>query len=151
MTAPRQLRSGTQRHSNTHRWMQWRILITLIGSLAIAWPLAGYAQQPKAPLKRVGFLSTLACPHPLHYAIFNRLAELGWNEGQNYVVDCVSTVGRLDQLPALARELVSRHPEALLATPATVVRALKKETTTIPIVMMSTSDPVGNGIVTNLA
>jgi putative ABC transport system substrate-binding protein len=66
-------------------------------------------------------------------------------------LDQLSALARLDQLPALARELVSRRPDVLLGTHYTFIKALKQETTTIPIVMLWTSDPVQNGLVTNLA
>src|SRR5262249_57167297 len=61
------------------------------------------------------------------------------------------TVGRLNQLPAVARELVSRQPDVLSAASIPLIRALKQATTTIPIVMLSTPEPVRTGIVTNLA
>jgi putative ABC transport system substrate-binding protein len=57
----------------------------------------------------------------------------------------------LDQLPALARELVSRRPDVLIATPHALVTALKQETTTIPIVMLAGWEPVRLGFVTSLA
>jgi putative ABC transport system substrate-binding protein len=127
-----------------------REFITLAGGIA-AWPLAARAQQPKpAPMKRIGVLSIGQCPVPPN-PVRRRLVELGWIEGQTVVTDCVSTAGRLDQLPALARELVSRHPDVLVAAPNPLVEALKQETTTIPIVMATTPEPVRTGIVTNLA
>jgi putative tryptophan/tyrosine transport system substrate-binding protein len=132
--------------------MKRRALITLIGGLAIAWPLTCYTQQSTAaPPKRVGVLAVFGCPIAPNWLAARRLAELGWIEGQNFVFDCVSTVGHLDQLPALARELVSRRPDVLVATPSNLVRALKQETTTIPIVMLTPADPVRNGLVTSLA
>ena len=114
--------------------------MTLIGGLAIAWPLASYAQEPKQPLKRIGFLSAFV-PFPLQpdNLIVRRLGELGWIEGQNFLFECVSAVGRLDQLPALARELVSRRPDVLMAVLYNFVSALKQETTTIPIVTLGGS------------
>jgi putative ABC transport system substrate-binding protein len=131
--------------------MKRRKLITLIGGLAIAWPLASYAQQPKQPLKRVGFLSSITpCPLAPDTPFVRGLAELGWSEGQNLVFECVSAVGHyghLDQIAALAHELVSRRPDVLIAGPIPFLRALKRETTTIPIVMISTgatSDLVNN-------
>src|SRR5262249_5985948 len=130
--------------------MKRRKLITLIGGLAIAWPLASYAQQPKQPLKRVGTLAVLPCPQP-NSPVARRLGELGWIEGRTIAFDCVSTVGGLDQVPVLARELVSRRPDVLIASPYTYVIALKQETTTIPIVMLSGWEPVQLGLVTSLA
>jgi len=132
--------------------MKWRKFITLISGLAIAWPLASYAQQPKQPLKRVGILAAVVrCPLPPDYSVVLRLAELGWIEGQNFIFDCVSSVGRIDQVPALARELVSRRPDVLMANPRTFVSALKRETTTIPIVMLGTWEPVRLGLINSLA
>src|SRR5262245_11704911 len=119
MTTPKQNRTETQRHSHTHRWVGWRKLITLIGGLAIAWPLASYAQQPKQPPKRVGILAFLVpCPIQPDSLVVRRLGELGWNEGKNFFLDCVSAVGRVDQVPALARELALRSPDVLVAAPS---------------------------------
>src|SRR5262249_15656868 len=127
-------------------------LITLVGGLAIAWPLASYAQQPNQTLKRVGIIASLGpCPLKPDVPFIRRLGRLGWNEVQNIVIDCVSTIGRLDQVPALARELVSRRPDVLMAGNSPFITELKHETTTIPIVMLGSGDPVGYGLVTNLA
>jgi len=57
----------------------------------------------------------------------------------------------LDQIPALARELVSRRLDVLMATNSIAIRELKQETTTIPIVMVGAADPLGYGLVTNIA
>src|SRR5215471_5437047 len=70
--------------------MGWRKFMRLIGGLAIAWPLASYAQEPKQPLKRVGVLAPIPCPLQPDNLAVRRLAELGWIEGQNIVFDCVS-------------------------------------------------------------
>ena len=133
--------------------MKRRKLISLIGGLAIAWSLACYAQQPNpSSPKRVGILTQqVRCPIPTYTPITRRLAELGWIEGRNFVFDCVSTVDHLDQLPALARELVSRSPDVIMAAPTIFVMALKQETTTIPIVMYGTWEPVRLGVITSLA
>jgi putative tryptophan/tyrosine transport system substrate-binding protein len=125
--------------------------MALIGGLAIAWSLASYAQQPITPLKRIGILTALGCPIPPDSPITRRLAELGWVEGQTIVFDCVSTIGRMDQVPALARDLVSRRPDALTAGPFEFVSALKRETTTIPIVMLAGWEPVRLGLITSFA
>jgi putative ABC transport system substrate-binding protein len=96
--------------------MRRREFMALIGGFAIAWSLASYAQQPKQPLKRVGIIASLGpCPLKPDNIVVRRLGELGWVEGRNFVFDCVSAVGRIDQVPALARELVSRRPDVLMA------------------------------------
>jgi putative tryptophan/tyrosine transport system substrate-binding protein len=131
--------------------MYRRKLITLIGCLAIAWPLVSYAQQPKQPLKHVGLLAQNQCPLKPDNPIVRRLGELGWVEGQTIVFDCVSAFGRVDQVPGLARELVSWHPDVLMAGPFNYISALKQETTTIPIVMLAGWEPIRMGFITSLA
>jgi putative ABC transport system substrate-binding protein len=133
--------------------MKRRMLISLIGGLAIALPLACYAQQPLAPPKRVGLISTAdtPCPLPSDHPIRRRLAELGWIAEQNIVFDCVSTVGRIDQGPAIARELVSRRPDVLMADVYFYVSALMQETATIPIVMLNVWEPVRLSLITSFA
>jgi putative ABC transport system substrate-binding protein len=128
---------------------RWKV-ISLIAGLAIAWPVASYAQDPNRPLKRVGVLVQIECPRAEGNWSFI-FEKLRWIAGQNFVFDCVSTVGRLGQLPALARELASRRPDVLIAGSWTFVRALKQETTTIPIVMFGTWEPVRLGLITSLA
>ena len=136
--------------------MKRRAFITLVIGLAIAWSLTSYAQQPKQPLKRVGVLTQYGCPlqpdniQPDNIVV-RRLGELGWIEGQTIVFDCVSAVGGIDQVPALARELVSRRPDVLIANPWLFVSALKRETTTIPIVMLATLEPVRSGLIGSFA
>ena len=128
------------------------MFIALIGGLAIAWPLPSYAQQPKQPLKSIGVLAAqVPCPLQPDDLIVRRLGELGWVEGQNLAFDCVSAIGRIDQVLALARELVSRRPDVLMAAPHHFVSALRQETTTIPIVMPGTWEPVRLGLITSLA
>jgi ABC-type uncharacterized transport system substrate-binding protein len=117
--------------------MMRRAFITLIGCLAIAWPLACYAQALNQPLKRVGVLAQYGCVFKPDDPLVARLAELGWVEERNFVFECVSAVGRSDQVPALARELVSRRPDVLAGPGWNFVSALKQETTTIPIVMLA--------------
>jgi putative tryptophan/tyrosine transport system substrate-binding protein len=131
--------------------MKRRAFMRLISGLAIAWPLASHAQELKQPLKRMGVLAQFGCPIRPDDRGRLRLAELGWIEGRNFVYDCVSSVDRIDQVPALARELVSRRPDVLMAGPFHFVSALKQETATIPIVMLATWEPVRLGLITSFA
>ena len=152
MTTSGQIRIGAQRQSYAGRWMGRRKFITLIGGSAISWPLASYALQPRGLPKRIGALSAYSqCPLRPDNPAVRALGELGWIEGQNFVFDCVSSVDRVDQVPALARDLVSRRPDVLIAGPWTHVIALKQQTTTIPIVMVTGLEPERLGLVASLA
>ena len=83
--------------------MRRREFIALLISTAIGWPLTAAAQQLQpTPPKRVGFLDLFyGCPVPPDNPMLRRLRELGWIEGQTFVFDCVSAVGRLDQTALL--------------------------------------------------
>jgi putative ABC transport system substrate-binding protein len=152
MTTSGQIRIGAQRQSYAGRWMGRRKFIKLIGGSAISWPLASYALQPKRLLKHIGVLAAFGpCPFRPDNPVVRALAELGWIEEQNFVFDCVSSVDRGDQVPALARELVSRRPDVLIAGPWIHVIALKQQTTTIPIVMVTGLEPERLGLVASLA
>jgi putative ABC transport system substrate-binding protein len=143
--------------------MKLRKLITLIGGLAIAWSPTCYAQQSQSgPPKRIALLSRFECPLPddpilrtglrsFWEILHRRLEELGWIEGRTIAFECVSMVGRWDQLPALAREVVSKRPDVLIAVAPAAVMALKGETPAIPIVMINTPEPERMGLITNLA
>jgi len=131
------------------RTLKWQLML-LLAALASALSSARAQNMPPS-LKRIGILNSFACPVTADSPSRRRLAELGWVEGKNFVYDCVSTVGRLEKIEQLAAELVARHPDVIGANPVPFVRALKLATTTIPIVMLATPDPVGTGLVTNLA
>ena len=79
------------------------------------------------------------------------LRELGYAEGKNIVIEYRYAEGKLDQLPALAAELVRLKVDVILTSGAASTRPAKKATNTIPIVMAQDNDPVGNGFVASLA
>jgi len=108
--------------------------------------------QPAGKRSRVGVLLNLYSPDaepPL--AFREKLRGLGYVEGQNLVIDWRYQLGRSDRLPTLAAELVRLNPDVLVADVTVAIRAAMRVTTTIPIVMASSADAVGSGLVTNLA
>ena len=125
-----------------------RQFITLLGSAA-AWPVTARAQQR---MQVVGFL-TLWSPGdtpPRTREFAQGLKEAGFVEGQNVVFESRFASGKVDQLPALAAELVRRRVDAfyVVGPPATI--AAKAATATIPIVFGMGEDPVKEGVVASL-
>jgi putative ABC transport system substrate-binding protein len=109
--------------------------------------VSSQAQQP-GKMTRVGFLGTGPAPTPATpYAPLREfrqgLDELGYVDGRDVVIETRWAEGRLDQLPALAAELVGLRVDILVGVGAVVARAAKSATTTIPIVMAVVIDPVG--------
>jgi putative ABC transport system substrate-binding protein len=87
---------------------------------------------------------------PYRGALFGRLAELGYREGHNLVIERRFAEGKFDRLPALAAELVALKPDVMLAGGTNAALAASKATRTIPIVFVAVADPVGMGIIKTL-
>jgi putative ABC transport system substrate-binding protein len=77
--------------------------------------------------------------------------DLGWTEGKNVEYRFVYADDAADRLDALAGELIRQRVEVIAAGTAAATRALQRATKTIPIVMASSNNPVGNGFVASLA
>jgi putative tryptophan/tyrosine transport system substrate-binding protein len=130
--------------------MRRREFIRLVGAAATTWPLTAGAQSGR--VQRVGFLfaGTLSL-RPQAQGFWRALRELGYIDGQNVVVDVREARGNIEQLPKLASELVSTHPDVLVAVTTPGVAAAKNATQSIPIVMAIVANPLENGFVKNLA
>ena len=131
--------------------MKRRDVITLLGGAA-AWPLRAGAQQA-GKVYRIGVLEMTSATLNVAnvYALRAGLRQLGYFEGQNLVIEYRSADGRDDRFPGLARELLDLKVDVIVTrgTPAAI--AAKNATSTVPVVMAASGDPVGTGLVTSLS
>jgi putative tryptophan/tyrosine transport system substrate-binding protein len=131
--------------------MRRREFIAALG--AVAWPLAGRAQQ-RDRMPRIGVLMPYDENDPLAKArlsVFTQaFADLGWTDGRNVRMDLRWATDDTDRIRALAQELVGSQSDIVLAGSTTAIIALQRETRTIPIVFANVVDPITNGIVTRL-
>ena len=134
--------------------MNRRDIIAVLGSAAVAWPLAARAQQSERT-RRIGVLMNTAADEPESQArlaaFMQGLQESGWAIGRNLRVDYRWGMGDLARLHQDAAELVALRPEVILAGVGATTQALQQATRTVPIVMAQGIDPVGNGYVESLA
>jgi putative tryptophan/tyrosine transport system substrate-binding protein len=124
-----------------------------IAGLAAAWPVVAGAQQADR-VRRIGVLISGDENDPVFkprvFAFTQALADLGWTEGHNVRMDLRWGGGDINQIRALAQELVGLQPDIIVTngTPESV--AVQRETRTIPIVFANALDPVASGLVARL-
>jgi putative tryptophan/tyrosine transport system substrate-binding protein len=128
--------------------MRRREFIALVGGGALAWPLAGRAQEPGRTY-RVGAVSVNPPNAPIIVAMFDGLRRLGFIEGQNLTIDW-RTYGPSADLVSEFEALVKTQPNVIYAGGIASIRAAQKATTTIPILGFY-DDMVGSGLVSSLA
>jgi putative ABC transport system substrate-binding protein len=127
-----------------------RTFMALVSGGLLAAPLAAEAQQTR--VYRVGvLLQGVPLPPGTQYMSQRMLHDLGYVEGRNLVFDRRYAEGKNERFASLAAELVAAKPDIIIAdsTPAGI--AAKRATTTIPIVLINVSDPVGAGLVASLS
>jgi putative ABC transport system substrate-binding protein len=135
--------------------MRRREFITLVGGAAASWPLNVRGEQ-REPMRRIGILmhtsgDDLESRRRIT-TLLQALQKLGWTDGQNVRIDYRWAAGDTDRARVFAKELIELKPDVLFANgspqaPAALVQA----TRSIPIVFVNISDPVGAGLVANLA
>jgi putative ABC transport system substrate-binding protein len=131
-----------------------RLAAALLSLAFLAAPLAAKAQEAKAwKLVRIGRLSPLSADTdaPNLDAFRKGLRDLGWIEGQHFTIHARFADGRAERLPKLAAELVRQAVDIILTGSNPGALAAQHATTTIPIVMVTTGDPVAAGLVASLA
>jgi putative ABC transport system substrate-binding protein len=132
--------------------MQRREFITLLGCAAVMWSRAALAQQPGVPV--IGSLST-GSPDDLSpdiAAAFARgLVEMGYVVGNNVTIERRWAQGKYDRLPELAQELVRLNPALITVGGNVAALAVRRATSTIPIVFNIASDPVKLGLAKSFA
>ena len=125
--------------------------ILFAGALLAVAVTAEAQQQKKIP--RIGVLvPTSPSIYAARIKAFQQgLREHGYIEGKNIMLEYRYAEGKADRFPELATELVGLKVDVIVTGPEVAVRAVKKASSTIPIVFTSVADPVGSGIVASLA
>jgi putative ABC transport system substrate-binding protein len=132
--------------------MRRRDFISLLGGTAATWPLSVRAQLP-GKVWHIGMLDTTPLErNAANIDAFRQgLAQLGYVEGQNFNIYYRSADGRIDRFSELADEMVRRTVDLIVTRGTPAALAAKNATSTIPIVMAASGEPVGVGLVKSLA
>ena len=134
--------------------MKEKVAVSVVVILVLAsfWPAE--AQQTTKAIPRIGFISstgTAESPSPLFEAFRQGLRDLDYVDGKNIVIVHRYAEGRLDRMPPFVHEFVQQKVDVIVGVNNVVIRAAKEATKTIPIVMISSVDPVVAGYVESFA
>ena len=127
-------------------------LLTLVLFLALKIPSG--AQQTTKSLPKIGIILTIGkpdAPSPTYEAYKAGLRDMGYIEGKNIVIERRYAEGRLDRMAPFVQEFVQQKVDVILGVNNVIIRAAKEATKTIPIVMISSVDPVAAGYVETFA
>ena len=128
--------------------------VLVLGAATAAWPAIARAQAP-GQLQRVGILMESTDREPVaHENLATFVAAfraLGWSEGLNLRLDIRWAGENSTNFEGAAAELLALGPDVVVAATSPAVAALRKRTTTVPIVFVIVTDPVGQGFVSNLS
>ena len=131
-----------------------REFIGMVGSAAVLWPLASFAQSPDR-MRRIGVVMAYAEDDPNGRtqidAFRAHLRMLGWTEGSNVVIDVRYAKDNAARIREAAVDLFRQTPDLMVSNSNLVTTVLQTEVRTVPLVFISVSDPVGSGFVKELA
>ena len=127
--------------------MRRRDLIMLLGGVALAWPLDAVAQRPTGKIAQIGFLTRKSDASVASQidAFRQGLQDLGWVEGKNIGIQYSDAGGQLDRLGPFAAELVALSVDVIVTVDTPPTQAAEQATSSIPIVIAVSADPVGAG------
>ena len=130
--------------------MKRRTFIAGLGGAVAAWPLTARGQQGDR-LQRIGvLLAGNESGNRNVPAFIQALANLGWADRHNVLVDVWWTRGDINRIRTFAQELVGLQPDIIVTNVTLAIVAVRRETPTIPIVFVYVTDPVASGIVARL-
>ena len=129
-----------------------KIFVLALGTWLLALSVSAAAQQ-SGKIFRIGFLdnSTASNMAILREAFLQELSKLGWVEGKNVIIEYRFAEQKNERLPELAAELVRLKVDVIVISGGGTSLPAKRATSTIPIVMATSTDPVGQGLVASLA
>jgi putative ABC transport system substrate-binding protein len=130
--------------------MRRREFIGILGVAAVSWPLPAIAQQ-RPRVARIGILHPGSPPDPWLDGLREGLRDLGYVEGKDLIIEYRWAEGRSERLEDLADVLIASKVDLIVIMTGPAVLAAKRRTSTVPIVMAVSGDPVGTGAVSNLA
>jgi ABC-type uncharacterized transport system substrate-binding protein len=132
--------------------MRKNFCVTALSAMLFAVGLPAAAQQT-GQVARIGFLhaSTASGSAGLVEVFRQEMRKLGWIEGKNITIEYRFAEQKPERLPEFAADLVRLKVDVIVGTSSTSALAAKSTTTTIPIVITQSADPVGAGLVASLA
>src|SRR5215467_10272934 len=134
--------------------MRRREFIALVGGAVVAWPVTGWTQQTER-VRRLGVLMAVAesdvDARKGISILHESLQKLGWKDGNNIRIDYRWGNGKPDRIQDLAKELVDLQPDILIRHSTRSGKGLLTQTRTIPIVFLTFTDPLGQGLVASLS
>jgi putative ABC transport system substrate-binding protein len=131
--------------------MSRREFIALLGGIAVTWPFAARAQQPKK-VPRLCFITfdSASLRSNQFEAFFQSLRDLGYADERTIEIDYFSAEGHGERFPELMAECVRLNADVITVHTTQAAQAAKNATRTLPIVILAIGDPVGTGLVDSL-